>query len=153
MGGDQAVQPVLSEVTIRPTLVSLSVCHRPPRTPLWSVVNMRSVHTQRFAQSTTDVGVPAGVAANGTVAGWVSLRAVISHPPSCVPFAPRALPRFVATTDALTPVRRLFVHALPVEPGLRHMNTVLSVQVSLCHAIEPSDRSNSNHLLPSRGRV
>ena len=39
------------------------------------------------------------------------------------PFAPRALPRFVASMDALTPDRRLF--------GLVGMNTGLPVQVSL----------------------
>jgi hypothetical protein len=107
--------------------LSLSVCHRPPGTPPWRAVNMRSVHTHRFAQSATVGGDPAGVAANGTVAGLDSLRAVISHPLSCVAFAPRALPRFIATMHALTPTQRLFVHALPVEPGLRHMNSVLSV--------------------------
>ena len=48
------------------------------------------------------------------------------------PFAPPELPGFVATMDALTPERRLF---LPVgsPAGIRHMNTVLSVQVSLFH--------------------
>ena len=47
-----------------------------------------------------------------------------------LPFAPRALPRFNATTKALTSERRLFV---PVgsHAGIRHMNTVLSVQLSL----------------------
>ena len=48
------------------------------------------------------------------------------------PFAPPELPGFIATMDALTPERRLFLpggsHA-----GIRHMNTVLSVQVSLFH--------------------
>jgi hypothetical protein len=53
-------------------------------------------------------------------------------PSSCVPLLPPELPGFVATMDALTPERRLF---LPVgsHAGIRHMNTVLSVQVSLFH--------------------
>src|SRR5262245_34064770 len=66
------------------------------------------------------------------------------HPPSCVAFAPRALPRFVALTDAVTPARRLFV------PTRGAMNTDLPMQVSLLHATEPSDHSVSNHPLPSR---
>lgn len=47
-----------------------------------------------------------------------------------------------ATTDALTPERRLFVSLSGT------MNTVLSARVALLHAIEPSDHSVSNHPLP-----
>lgn len=83
--------------------LSISVCHRPPLTPVWSAVNMRSVQTQRFAHSLIGGGSSAGVALNGTVTRVCSQRLVISHSPSCVPFAPPALPGIFATTDALTP--------------------------------------------------
>jgi len=53
----------------RDQTLSQSVCHRPPLTPFSSVVNIRSVQTHGFAQSLTDPGSPAGVAANGTVTG------------------------------------------------------------------------------------
>ena len=49
------------------------------------------------------------------------------------PFAPPELPGFIATMDALTPERRLFLPG-GSHVGIRHMNTVLSVQVSLFHA-------------------
>ena len=67
-------------------------------------------------------------------------------PPSTFlrPFAPRALPRFPATMNALTPARRLF------GPHGRIMNTVLSTQVSLLRVIESSDHSISNHPSSSR---
>jgi hypothetical protein len=62
MGCVQAVQPMLVEVGVRPTLL-------PPCTPVSSVSNMRSVHTHGFAQSLGEGGSPAGVAAKGTVTG------------------------------------------------------------------------------------
>jgi hypothetical protein len=61
------------------------------------------------------------------------------------PFARRALPRFLARMDALTPERRFFVPTLtgnerrPVRTGL------------LASWIEPSSRSVSNHPSSSRG--
>jgi hypothetical protein len=61
------------------------------------------------------------------------------------PFARRALPRFIARMDALTPERRFFVPTLtgnerrPVRPGL------------LASWIKPSDHSVSNHPSPSHG--
>ena len=62
------------------------------------------------------------------------------------PFAPRALPRFVARMDALTPGRpalRILIrdneHRPCTHPGL------------LVSCIEPSDRSASNHLMPPAG--
>jgi hypothetical protein len=64
------------------------------------------------------------------------------------PFAPPELPGFYATMDALTSERRLFV---PVgsHAGIRHMNTVLPVQISLLNVVESFDHSISNHRLPS----
>jgi len=56
MGCVQAVQPMLVEVF-------------PPRTPVSSVSNMRSVHTHGFAHSLMEGASPAGVATNGTVTG------------------------------------------------------------------------------------
>jgi hypothetical protein len=65
------------------------------------------------------------------VVGWCRS---LSSSTSLRPFAPPELPGFVATMDALTPERRLF---LPVGSlsGIRHMNTVLSAQVSLLHVL------------------
>ena len=62
------------------------------------------------------------------------------------PFAPRALPRFLARMDALTPGRpalRILIrdneHRPCARPGL------------LASCIKPADRSASNHLLPPPG--
>ncbi len=106
---------------------------------------MRSVQTQGFAQSRIEGGSPASVAAKGTVTGSYvrSRRRAITHPSSCSPFAPPALPGFFATMGALTPGGRLFV------PTPRAMNTVLCRPGLLVSCIQPSDRSASNHLLPS----
>ncbi|HUY32176.1 MAG TPA: hypothetical protein VMV69_05300, partial [Pirellulales bacterium] len=67
MGRLKAVEPLFAEEGIGPALMDL--CHFPPRTPVSSAFNMGSVQMQRFAQSLTDGGFPAGVAANGTVTG------------------------------------------------------------------------------------
>ena len=73
-------------------------------------------------------------------------REVHSASISLRPFAPRALPRFLAPMDALTPerpdVRGPFSdtdHRTCLRPGL------------LVSCIKPSDRSASNHLLPPPG--
>ena len=67
---------------------------------------MRSVQTTGSPRPRTDGGSPAGVAANGTVTGWYFFPA-FGHPASTFlhPFAPPALPGFLATMGALTPGR------------------------------------------------
>jgi hypothetical protein len=62
------------------------------------------------------------------------------------PFARRALPRFLAPMDALTP-ERLVLRVLIRDNERR--TCLRSGLLALC--IKPSDRSASNHLLPSPG--
>jgi hypothetical protein len=57
------------------------------------------------------------------------------------PFAPPALPGFVATMDALTPAGAGLGGFWPIGPSCHR-------QVSLRHVVEPSDRSVSNHPWP-----
>ena len=51
-----------------------------------------TVQTTRFAHSAMEEGCPAGVAANGTVAGLGSVRLAIPHSPPCVPLLHRHYP-------------------------------------------------------------
>jgi hypothetical protein len=62
------------------------------------------------------------------------------------PFAPPALPGFIATMDALTPARRLFV------PALRHMNTSCTRAGLPASRVWPSEHSVPNHLARPRHR-
>ena len=78
------------------------------------------------------------LALTGTRVGLSSIVRTIIFPPSCVPFAPRELPRFFATTDALTSSREALRPA-------RGMNTVLSQADLPASCAWPSDRSVSNH--------
>src|SRR5579872_3752000 len=100
---------------------------------------MRSVQTRDSAHVRTDGASLAGVAAKGTIASWSFRRLDIPHSPSCVTFAPRELPRFIATTYALT----------PADPALRfpveheHRSPQSAGLPESC--IAPSDHSNSNH--------
>ncbi len=62
------------------------------------------------------------------------------------PFARRALPRFLARMDALTPGRsilRILIRDIELRPCTR--------PGLLASCIKPSDRSASNHLLPPLG--
>jgi hypothetical protein len=69
------------------------------------------------------------------------LARVPTIPPSCAPFAPSPLRDFIATMDALTPVR-------PGSSGLSSMNSAsFSEQVSLIYASDLADHSVSNHLM------
>ena len=72
----------------------------------------------------------------------------VRHVPSTFlrPFAPRALPRFIARTDALTPGRP----ALRILIGDHERRTCLRSGL-LASCIKPSDRSASNHLLSPPG--
>ena len=92
--------------------------------------------------------------------GGVSLDAAPCTSTSLRPFAPRALPRFIALMDALTPVRPALrrprrVNAPRLHGVLRRcarLNAVLSGQVSLIHSSWPSPHSATNHLMRSSPR-
>ncbi len=73
-------------------------------------------------------------------------RFVHSTSISLRPFAPRALPRFLARMDALTPERPV----LRVLIRDNERRTCLRSGL-LVSCIQPSDRSASNHLLPPPG--
>ena len=75
-------------------------------------------------------------------------RFVHSASISLRPFARRALPRFLAPTDALTPERPV----LRVLIRDNERRTCLRSGL-LASCIKPSDRSASNHLLPPPGLV
>ena len=72
---------------------------------------------------------PAGLAFVGHSRGWLSLVADSGLSPSWVPFAPSALPDFVAHTDPLTPAGRLataslYPAGLPVSRSLSSNHSV-----------------------------
>ena len=75
----------------------------------------------------------------GTRVGLSSIVRTVIFPPSCVPFAPWELPRFIATTDALTS------SWAALRPS-RGMNTVCSQADLPVSCAWSSDRSVSNHL-------
>jgi hypothetical protein len=76
-----------------------------PFTPVSRAVNMRSVQTAGSTHTHRARMSPACIALADTCAGCVSRRMSFTLPPPCAAFAPRALPRFIATMRALTPVR------------------------------------------------
>ena len=77
----------------------------------------------------------------GTGAGVFFCRPVHCESTSLRSFAPRELPRFLATTAALTPARRLF--------GIGCLNSSRPGQVSLVHVLGLSHRSVTNHRVRS----
>ena len=85
------------------------------------------------------------LASCGTAADLFSESLSFTQSTFLRPLAPRALPRFLATMDALTSVpARLFGFLADVAP--LNMNTVSGPkQTSLLHVTEPSRRSVSNH--------
>ena len=106
---------------------------------------MRSVQTDGSTHAQRARISPACVAV-GTVAGLSSVVPVHSATIFLRPFARRALPRFIARTDALTPGRpalRILIgdheHRTCPRPGLLALRT------------KPSDRSASNRLLSPPG--
>ena len=94
-------------------------------------VNMRSVHTAGSVQSQRSRTSPPCLAVAGTAVGVGSVGAVHHASIFLRPFAPPALPGFLATTDALTPVRR--AKAVLNRTGLTDSCT------------KPSQRPVSNH--------
>jgi hypothetical protein len=77
--------------------LSIRLNHFPPFTPCSRAANIRSVQADRSTQSHRFQVSPACLASAGTVAGCVSICLSIAYPPSCHPFAPPALPGFIAT--------------------------------------------------------
>ena len=110
----------------QPTVSKESI-HLPPFTPVSRVVNMRSVQTEDSTHAHRARTSPTCVfpIRRDTCAGIVSIGSSFTHPPSCAPFAPRQLRRFIATMGAPTPpklstaagVSLLHVYGLPTSPS------------------------------------
>ena len=79
----------------------------PPFTPCSRAAGIRSLHTSGSTQAHRARMSPAclAVSAGGTDAGTVSFGTSLTSSTFLRPFAPRALPRFITTMDALTPDR------------------------------------------------
>jgi hypothetical protein len=85
----------------------------------------------------------AGASPNGHWRGGMIGRVVVHTSTFLRPFAPRALPRFVAPMDALTPTGRLFDRPRPC--GCSSMNSVLLPAGLSGSWAWPSDHSVPNH--------
>ena len=98
MGRFQAEQPLFGKVCVGPN-------HAPPFTPFSRAVNMRSVQTDGSAHPHRERTSPTCFSRHRHCRRAVARSLIHSASISLHPFAPRALPRFIATTDALTPER------------------------------------------------
>jgi hypothetical protein len=138
MGCGHREQPAGGKVGVRP---ALRLNHTPPFTPFTRAATMRSVQTACSVGSISNQTSPACVALAGTNAGGCSGCPSITHPPSCGPFAPRPLRRFLATMAALTPAGGRVTRPVNGLP-----------QVSLLHVHDLPDHSVSNHHTDPRRR-
>ena len=102
---------------------------------------MRSVQTERSTHSQFLGGAsPVCLVVSNTSTGTSSLPIETHASTFLCPLAPRALPRFLATTGTLTPARRV----LRASPG--HERPPVTGQVSLVHSAQPSRHSATTHL-------
>jgi hypothetical protein len=114
-------------------------------TPFSEPANKRSLQTLRSTHGQRPRISSACLAPFGTTADCFSESLSFTLPTFLRPLAPRALPRFPATTDALTSAwARLFGFLADFAPLC--MNTVSDPkQISLLNVTKPSRHSVSNH--------
>jgi hypothetical protein len=113
-----------------------------------SVQTEGSTHAQRAWISTARIALGTlALRDRGTSAGFVSFVLSKPLPPPCVPFAPRPLRRFVATTDALTSA----VGPTPVRPADLPASRTLSSDHSVSNHLTRHDAALSRYPLARRG--
>ena len=139
MGRFQAEQPLFGKVCVGPN-------HAPPFTPFSRAVNMRSVQTDGSAHPHRERTSPTCFSRHRHCRRAVARSLIHSASISLHPFAPRALPRFIATTDALTPERPVLRVLIRGSERRACFRSGL-----LASRIKPSSRSASNHLLSPPG--
>ena len=88
--------------------LSIKLNQQPPCTPCSRAVNIRAVHTARSVQLQRSRTSPSCLADVGTADGGSSYCMIPNVSIFLRPLTRRALPRFLATMDALTPARRFF---------------------------------------------